>query len=128
MSHYSQHVSKLNDIDAVKAACEELNLTIREGGTVRYYSSSNQVKANFVISIPGCQYDVGLVKDSKTGNYTLVYDEWQGYVEKKLGKGCIKLIESANYHKITKKAKLRGYFINRKDNEKGIQIILSKFA
>jgi len=129
MSHYSQFVSKLNDIDSVRLACEELGLSIRENSTVRgYYSDNQSVKADFVVSWLGCQYEVGLVRDAKTGHFTLVYDTWQGNVEKKLGKGCIKLIESANFHKIAKKAKLKGYFINRRDNEKGIQMTLMKYA
>ena len=105
-----------------------MNLTIKENGYVRYYSSHGQVKADFAISWQGGNYDVGLGKDAKTGNYNLVCDEWQGHVEKKLGKGCIKLIESANYHRIVKKAELKGYYINRKDNEKGIQVTLMKYA
>jgi hypothetical protein len=129
MSHFSQFVSKLNDLDSVKAACDELGLSIRANSTVKgYYSDSRSVKADFVISWPDCQYEVGLVRDAKTGHFTLVYDTWNGNVEKKLGKGCVKLIESANFHKIAKKAKLRGYSINRKDNEKGIQMTLMKYA
>ena len=128
MSHYSQHVSKLNDIDSIKAACEELKLSVKENAYVRYYSSHGQVKADYVISIPGCPYDVGLVKDIKTGNFNLVYDEFQGHVEKILGKKCIKLIESSTYHRISRKAKLKGYFVNRKDNEKGIQMTLMRYS
>jgi len=128
MSHYSTHTTKLNDLDSIKAACTELNLTIKEGGRIRYYSSMGQVNADYVISIQGCPYDVGLVKDQKTGNYNLVYDTWQGYVEKHLGKGCEKLIKSAIFHKIAKKAKGYGYFIQKKDTEKGtVQMTLTRY-
>jgi hypothetical protein len=127
MSHYSTHNTKLNDIDSIKDACNELGLTIKEGGTVRYYSSQGQVKADYVISWSGSPYDVGLVKDKITGNFNLVYDSYQGYVEKKLGKGCTKLIDSSTFHRIAKKAKLKGYFLTKKSDETGIDVTLTSY-
>ena len=128
MSHYSTHTSKLNDADSVKDACKELGWTIKENGVVRYYSNYGTVKADYVISAPGCPYDVGLVKDLKTGNYNLVYDTYQGHVEKVFGKGCEKLIKSATFHRIAKKAKGYGYFIAKKDTEKGtVKMTLTRY-
>jgi hypothetical protein len=118
----------LSDADSVKDACKEMGWTIKEDATVRYYSSYGTVKADYVISAPGCPYDVGLVKDPKTGNYNLVYDSYQGHVEKVFGKGCEKLIMSANFHRIAKKAKAKGYFIQKKDTERGTrQMILTRY-
>jgi len=128
MSHLSTHTSKLNDLDSLKDACNELGLTIKAGGRPRYYSGAQgSPECDYVISW-GSNYEVGLQKDVKTGNFRLVYDEYTGAVEKKLGKGCSKLVESATYHKIAKKAKGYGYFIQKKDTEKGtIQMTLTRY-
>jgi len=112
MSHYTTIEVKLSihDIEAIRDACAELKLKIRAGGIVRYYFSHNQQHADYVVSIPGCPYDVGLVKDGN-GNFKLVYDDYQGYVEKALGKGCHKLIQSAIFHKIRRKSVSMGKHI-----------------
>jgi len=123
----SEYATSLNDIDAIKAACEELGLQIREGGVVRYYYQNNNVKADYVISWAGSSYDVGLKKDIKTGNFHLVYDTYNGQVEAKLGKGCCKLIQSATFHKIAVKAKLKGWFVTKRNAENGaLQVVLAK--
>jgi len=119
MSHLSSLTSKLDDIEAIKDACKELGLSIREGGTVRYYYQQSNTKADYIISIPGCNYDVGLSKDVKTGTYNLIYDKYGNYVESKLGKNCSKLVQSATYHKLARGAKLKGCFISKKVTDKG---------
>ena len=129
MSHLSTHMSKLSDIDSIKDACNELGLTIKAGGRPRYYSGTHgSPECDYVISWSGSNYDVGLKRDEKTGTYNLVYDSFTGAIEKKLGKGCSKLVQSATYHKIAKKAKGYGYFIQKKDTEKGTtQMVLTRY-
>jgi|GEM_PF-6107024 len=125
MSHLSQYTTKLNDLESIKAACEELGLQFKEGGNVRWYGSSQ--RADFVISWAGSSYDVGLVKDPITGNYTLIYDTYTGQVEQKLGRGCNRLIDSANYHKVAKKALAYGYFVQRENTEdQAIEMVITR--
>lgn len=126
MSHLSTHTSKLNDIDSIRSACEELGCQLKEGGSVRWYGKST--RADYVISWEGSTYDVGLVKDQKTGQFNLVYDTYTGQVENKLGKDCYKLIESSTYHRIAKKAKGYGFFLQKKENseKKTIQVIMTR--
>lgn len=126
MSHYSTVTVKIDDVNAVKDACKELGLIIKEKGTIRYYYNQGHTTADYVISIPNCPYDVGLVKDPLTGNYNLVYDKYGGHVEKVLGVNCCKLVQSATYHKIAKHAKLKGFFITKQDNKGKLQVILQK--
>lgn len=116
MSHYTTIKVKLheNDIDALKMACKELGLEFGGKGRVRFYYDRNQVTADYVIKIPGCPYDVGLQKDPITGDLTLVYDKYEGLVEKVLGVDCAKLVQSTVYNKIAKQAKLKGYFVAKR--------------
>jgi hypothetical protein len=128
MSHLSTHNTKLNDLDSIRAACDELGLTLTQGGTVKfYYGTQGSIKADYIISWEGGQYDVGLVKDAKTGAFNLVYDEYGNYVESKLGRKCVKLTQSATFHRISKKAKGFGYSITRKNSDNTIQMTLTKY-
>lgn len=126
MSHYSTIAVELNDIESIKAACSELNISVKERGKIRYYFSQGVADADYVLSIQGCPYDVGLVKDPKTGNFNLVYDKYGGHVEKVLGKNCSKLVQSATYHRIVKKAKLKGFFVSRTTKDNKMQVVLTK--
>jgi len=118
MSHYSTIKCSLtiSDLDFIKEACKELGLTFRVGGKVRFFYSHDQQTADYVISIPGSNYDVGLKRDL-AGNLTLIYDKFDGSVEKVLGKDCHKLIQSTIYHKIVKHAKLNGKFVAKRYNK-----------
>jgi hypothetical protein len=128
MSHLSTHTSKVNDIDSIKDACNELGLVIKTGGKPRYYAGTQgSPECAYVISWKDGRYDVGVQKDEKTGSFRFVYDEYTGEVEKKLGKHCSKLVQSATYHKIAKKAKGYGYFIQKKEEKGKIQMTLSRF-
>lgn len=122
MSHYSTIKVKIDDIEAVRDACEELGLTLKGKGKVRFYYSHNQIEADYVISIPGCPYDVGLVKDM-SGEYSLVYDKFGNHVEKVLGENCHKLVQAAVYHKVKRQAKMRGFFVQKKVNDKGNLVV-----
>ena len=115
MSHYStiKCTLTINDLDFIKDACKELGLTFRVGGKVRFYYTHDEQTADYVISIPGSRYDVGLKKD-KQGNLELVYDKYDGSVEKVLGKDCHKLIQSTVYHKIVRHAKLNRKFVAKR--------------
>lgn len=122
MSQYTTF-GKINlciyDLDAIKDACQELHLSFRVGGTVRYYWGHNQITADYVISIEGCPYDVGLIKD-EFGNFKLVYDTYGGHVEKALGKGCHRLVQSAIFHKIRRACNQRGKPIIRRQGKTSV--------
>ena len=121
MSHFSRIAVQLDDIEAIKEACKELGVTLSAGKArvAGYYGDRGSIEADHVISIAGCHYQVGLVKNEVTGNYDLVYDKFSGEVEKKLGNNCSKLVQSATYHKVARHAKLKGYFITKKLTDKG---------
>jgi len=109
MSHYTTLACKLtiSDVEAMKDAAKELGLHFKVGGKVRYYYSHGVQNADYVISIDGCPFDVGIIKEPN-GNLRLVYDDYQGHVEKVLGKGCHKLIQSTIFHKIRRACNQKG--------------------
>jgi Protein of unknown function (DUF1257) len=121
MSHFSRVEVKLDDMEAIKEACKELGVTLseRKGQVAGYYGERGSIEADAVISIPGSHYQVGLVKNERTGNYDLVYDKFSGDIERALGNNCGKLVQSATFHKVARHAKLKGYFITKKMTDKG---------
>lgn len=130
MSHFTRHECKLDDMEAIKEACKELGVTLSEGKArvQGYYGAHGSIEADRVITVPGTHYQVGLVKNEKTGNYDLVYDGYDGTIEAKLGKGCHKLIQSATFHKIARPARLKGFFITKKETNTGkIHVELTRY-
>jgi len=110
MSHMTMQKSSLSDADAIKAACQDMHLKIREHAKPTYYQGrKGDVVCDYVISLPGTEYEVGLKWNAMTRGFDLYYDKWNGYVENVLGKGCEKLIQSEAFHKILGDAALRGY-------------------
>ena len=123
MSHTSLVQANISDLESVQEACKELNLSIRKGGIVKSYY--NDKTADYVISIQGCPYEVGLVWNNKEKKYNLLYDSYGGHIENKLGKNCGKLVQSAAFHKVAKAAKLKGFFVSKKIEGSKIQCVLT---
>jgi hypothetical protein len=110
MSHISMQKTALDDATSVKGACEDMGLKIRENDRPVYYNGRRaDVKCDYVISLPGTSYEVGLKFNPMTKTFDLYYDKYQGHVENVLGKNCAKLTQTAAYRKIIGKARLRGY-------------------
>jgi len=110
MSHMTMQKTALDDAEAIKASCLDMHLKIRENAKPTYYSGrKGDVVCDYVISLPGTDYEVGLKYNAMTQSFDLYYDKWNGYVENVLGQGCSKLIQSAAFHKILGDAQLRGY-------------------
>jgi hypothetical protein len=123
MSHTTLVQANITDIESVQEACKELGFTIRKGGTVKSYY--NDKTADYVISISGCPYEVGLVWNNKEKKYDLLYDSYGGHIESRLGKNCGKLVQSAAFHKVAKAAKLKGFFVAKKIEGNKIQCIIT---
>tara|TARA_R110000824_G_scaffold215949_2_gene402511 strand:+ start:3108 stop:3560 length:453 start_codon:yes stop_codon:yes gene_type:complete len=107
MSHVANVEVEINDLTALKTACDKLGLEFKQGQTTyewfNSYLADSDVgrqtvrdgfkpedfgKCEHAIKVPGSEYEVGVVK-SPTGNgYRLIYDEYgsQGQaITKRLG-------------------------------------------
>lgn len=61
---------RITDIEALKSAAKDLNMTLVEKGQVRYYHGTKD--ADYVLKLPG-KYDLGFVKQ-KDGSYQFLAD------------------------------------------------------
>jgi len=134
----------LKDLRAVKEACRELGLTFVEGRkTYAWYGASVGDTAlpegitreqlghcEHVIQVPGAGYEIGLVKNPKTGGFRLLFDYWgpgKKIVDTLGGQGVPKLIQAYGICKATIEAKARGYLVTRQPGKNGsVNLILTQ--
>ncbi len=110
MSHISTIQTQIRNLDALRAACEDLHVRLIDGGQVQGYYRG-MARADYRIELPGTRYQVGVVRQ-QDGTYALQADFWGGHVERTLGKGYGLLLQRYGLHVITHEAKRRGKAIS----------------
>ena len=116
MSHFTTIETLIKDIDALRAACAELNLTVVQNAQARGFGS-NQHHGDYVVQLKG-PYDIAVCHQSD-GHYTLVADQWDGHVENEVGKSFSRLLQLYGVHKATREAQKRGLSVKRKQLANG---------
>jgi hypothetical protein len=135
MSHVVAIKTELKDLEAVKLACEEMGLTFKEnqksirwfGQWVNDYSAADAAyklgidtkdygKCDHAISVPGSNYDVGLLHNAETGGYKIYFDFYGTngkQIQKAIGVGGERLLQLYGVHKATIEAQKCGYLVTR---------------
>ena len=122
MSHFTTIKTQVKDIEALRAACKEIGLTVIQNAEARGYYE-NKIKGDFVIKLNG-PYDIALNKQAD-GSYGLTADLWNGHVEKEVGSNYGKLLQLYGVHKATMEAKKKGLAVMRRQKQDGsIKLIL----
>lgn len=116
MSHFTTIQTQIKDIEALKAACAELELTLQEKGEARGYDN-NRHPGDYIVKLKG-PYDIALVREPN-GNYGLIADWWEGHVEKEVGAKCGRLLQLYGVHKVMREASKRSYAVQRQKLENG---------
>lgn len=111
MSHFTTIETQVRDIAAVRAACDEMGLTVLENTDARGYGTK-RLRGDYVIRLKG-RYDVALNKQAD-GAYGLTTDWWGGDVEKEVGKSYGRLLQLYGVHKASREARRKGYTARRK--------------
>lgn len=111
MSHFATIQTQIKDIVALKAACNELGVSVIENTEARGYSTNRQ-HGDYVIRLKG-PYDIAVNKQPD-GTYGLVTDWWDGHVEKEVGKDFGKLLQLYGIYKATAEARKRGHIVQRR--------------
>jgi hypothetical protein len=116
MSHFTTIQTQVRDLDALRNALGELNVTLHEKTTARGYAG-NKLQGDYVIRLKG-PYDIALNK-TPDGSYGLTTDWWDGHVEKEVGAKFGRLLQLYGIHKTTIEARKRGHFVQRKAQKDG---------
>ena len=111
MSHFATIQTQIKDIVALKAACNELGVSVLENTEARGYSLNSQ-HGDYVIRLKG-PYDIAVNKQ-QDGTYGLTTDWWDGRVEKEVGKDFGKLIQLYGVYKATAEARRKGHVVQRR--------------
>ncbi|OGV64620.1 MAG: hypothetical protein A3K19_29785 [Lentisphaerae bacterium RIFOXYB12_FULL_65_16] len=109
MSHFTTIEVQIKDVAALRAACAELGLELRENAVARGYGSS-RVRGDYVIRLKG-PYDVALTRQPH--GFGLAADLWDGHVERELGPGLGRLKQLYGVHKATAEARRKGLTVRR---------------
>jgi hypothetical protein len=116
MSHFTEIKTQIKDIDALRSACQELDLPLLHDAEARGYYE-NKTKGEFVIQLKG-PYDIAVNKQPD-GTFGLTADLWQGHVEKEVGQGYGKLLQFYGVHKTIREARKKGHLVNRSQQRDG---------
>jgi hypothetical protein len=122
MSHFTTVKTQIKDIAALRSACAELGLTVKQNAQARGYYE-NKTKGEYVIQLKG-PYDIALNKQPD-GSFGITADLWEGYVEKEVGKDYGKLMQLYGVHKATIEARKKGLSVLRRPQQNGsIKLVL----
>src|ERR1039458_3086875 len=122
MSHFTEIKTQIKDIEALRAACQELGLTLLQNAEARGYYE-NKTQGDYVVQLKG-PYDIALNKQAD-GTFGLTADLWQGHVEKEVGKDYGKLLQLYGVHKATIEARKKGLSVLRRQQQNGsIKLVL----
>jgi len=139
MSHVAKIEMTIQNLDTLRAACEQLGLQfmadqkvfawygthmgdfpVPEGFTV-----ADMGKCDHAIRVPGAKYEIGIVH--RNGRYNLLWDFYRaGGLERVLGKGACRLKQAYSVERVRREARIKGYHVQERKTEQGIRLILTK--
>jgi hypothetical protein len=123
---------QVKSLDALKAACQRLELEFREGQETYIWFGSfmgdaplpegftqeDLGKCQHAIHVPGANYEIGVVY--RDGAWRLLWDSWRsGGLEAALGKDCNKLRQAYGVAAAILEAQRQGYSIWEEAQEDG---------
>ena len=122
MSHFTEIQTRIKDIEALRAACQEMGLTLLQNADARGYYE-NKTKGEYVIRLKG-PYDIAVNKQAD-GTFGLNADLWNGHVENEVGQGYGKLLQLYGVHKASIEARKNGLSVLRRHQPNGsIKLVL----
>jgi hypothetical protein len=116
MSHFTTITTQVKDTAALRAACQELGLSLLSNTTARGYYN-NQTNGELVIRLRG-PYDIALNRQ-QDGSFGLTADLWAGNVEAEVGKGYGRLLQLYGVHKAMTEARRKGLLVKRSAKQDG---------
>jgi len=118
VSHFTKVKTQiLNDSKSLKKAVDNLGFQLVEKGKCRGYSGVQT--CDYVVALPG-EFDLSFNIQSN-GKLEMVGDFWQGHISKYLGDDAKKLTQEFNKVRITRDARRKGYSVQSKKLDSGVE-------
>lgn len=105
MSHFTKITAEIKDLEALRRAAANMNLSLESNTACRYYYGS-EIREH-VVKLPG-KYDVA-IESRGDGSYDLDADFYEGHVEKIIGPQGSELLRQYSIEKLKIEAKKNGY-------------------
>lgn len=122
MSHFTTIQTEVRDLDALRDACTELDLTLESGVPCRGYAGITRA-AHHVVRLKG-PYDIAVdPSPDDGGRYALTTDWWGGHVEREVGAGFGRLLQSYGVQKTLREARTRGLRVSRQVEPDGCVLL-----
>ena len=123
MSHFTSIQTQIKDLEALRAACGELDLALLADAMARGFAGAAQ-HGDYVIQLKG-PFDIAANRQPD-GTFGLATDWWDGHVEKEVGPNYGRLLQLYAVHKATREARKRGLTVQRTQHSDGsIKLSLS---
>ena len=123
MSHFTTINTQIKDVEALRAAVNEMGLQLIPNTTARGFYQQT-LNGEYVIRLKG-PYDIA-VNQQPDHTYGLTTDWWDGHVEKEVGKDFGRLLQLYGVHKATIEARKKGFSVLRKPQPNGsIKLVLA---
>ena len=132
MSHISKIEVEIHSLEDLKQACKQLAFQFCENQkTHKWYGTSRESENNtdfgkcgHAIRVPGCKYEIGVVK--KGNLFNLLWDSYHtGGLEKRIGKDAGFLKQAYSVQRIKREARIKGYRVTQKKLKDRIRLVLS---
>jgi len=135
MSHLAKIELEIKDLKSLEKACTRMGFQfMRDQKTHAWYGQfvgdsplpegmkvEDLGKCDHAIRVPGCSYEVGVIK--KGQNYGLVWDYWRsGGLTEKIGKDGGLLKQAYTIEKTKMEAIKKGYSVKERQTPKGIEL------
>ena len=138
MSHISKIELVIHSLEDLRDACQKLGYQFMENQkTFKWYGDwigdtplpegieiEDIGKCRHAIGVPGCKYEIGIVK--RDNHFILLWDYYhEGGLTQKIGNNAGKLKQAYTISRVRREARRKGYRIREKDMGQGVRLVLT---
>ncbi len=121
MSHLSRIELQVTDLESLSKACRQIGLNLMRGkNTFKWFNGNG--KCEHAITVPGADYEIGLVSNEEDGGYELQTDYWDKGMEAAIGKNGGLLKQRYAVERTKTEAIRKGYRVIEKKTDNGIRL------
>lgn len=123
MSHLSKIEIQINDLQALKQACQAMGLEFKENQrTFKWYNGTSP--CSHVIKVPNALYEIGVIKNGEP--YELQCDFWStGGLQSVLGENGSLIKKHYSLARVKNEARKKCYRIQEKPIKNGTRLVLT---
>ena len=138
MSHISKIELVIQSMDDLKEACQKLGFEfVKNQKTFKWYGrwvgdtplpkgikTEDIGKCDHAVRVPGCDYEVGVIR--RSDHYMLLWDYYYaGGLVEKIGPDAGKLKQAYTVSRVRREARRKGYRIREKKIDQGVRLVLT---